>query len=60
MIVAELADGEGWTLLRTLADDMGQDELSSRFSQAEQEEERHLEQVRSWLLAHARAEAEIG
>jgi rubrerythrin len=60
MMVAELADGEGWTLLRTLADDMGQDELSSRFSRAEQEEERHLEQVRSWLLAHARAEAEIG
>ena len=59
LIVAELADGEGWTLLRSLADEMGQKELVERFVKAEQEEERHLAQVRSWLGAHARAEAEL-
>jgi hypothetical protein len=59
-MVAELADGEGWTLLRTMADDMGQDDLSARFTEAEQQEQRHLEQVRGWMLAHARAEAGIG
>jgi rubrerythrin len=60
LMVAELADGEGWTLLRTMADDMGQDDLSARFTEAEQQEQRHLEQVRGWMLAHARAEAGIG
>lgn len=59
LLTAELADGAGWTLLRTLADDMGQEELSRRFARAEQDEERHLQQVQGWLLAHARAEAQI-
>lgn len=59
MMVAELADGEGWLLLRTLAEEMGQDELAQRFAHAEQEEERHLEQVRTWLLANARADSDL-
>ena len=60
LIVAELADGEGWTMLRTLAEEMGQSDLASRFEAAEEQEERHLEQVRSWLTAHTQAEAQIG
>lgn len=60
LLVAELADGEGWSLLRQLASEMGQEDLGERFLVAEQEEERHLVQVRDWLTAHARAEARIG
>jgi rubrerythrin len=60
LIVAELADNEGWTMLRDLAEEMGQKDLAGRFRQAEQDEERHLEQVRSWLTAHTRSEAQIG
>lgn len=59
LVVAELADNEGWTMLRSLAEDMGQKELAKRFTKAEQEEDRHLEQVRGWLKAHANAEAEV-
>lgn len=59
LMTAELADGEGWTLLRTLAEDFGQKDLAKRFARAEHEEERHLELVRSWLLAFTRAEAEL-
>ncbi|MFU8815380.1 MAG: ferritin Dps family protein [Pseudomonadales bacterium] len=60
IIVAELADNEGWTMLRTLAEEMGQKQLATRFEQAEQQEQRHLAQVRSWLTAHTQAEAQIG
>jgi len=57
LLVAELADNENWTLLSRLADEMGQSDLAARFRQAEQDEQRHLEQVRGWTQAHARAEA---
>jgi rubrerythrin len=60
LIVAELADNEGWTMLRDLAEQMSQQDLADRFRQAEQEEARHLEQVRSWLVAHTHSEAQIG
>ncbi|MDT8386212.1 MAG: ferritin-like domain-containing protein [Thiogranum sp.] len=59
LLVAELVDGEGWTMLRSLSEEMGQKDLAGRFSEAEQEEERHLEWVRSWLTAHSRSESEI-
>ena len=59
LMVAELADGESWTLLRSLAEEMGQKALAERFSKAEQEEARHLSQVRTWLTAHTRMESEL-
>jgi rubrerythrin len=59
LVVAELADNDGWMLLRSLAEEMGQDELANRFARAEEEEEDHLAQVRSWLGAHTRREAEL-
>jgi rubrerythrin len=60
LIVAELADNESWTMLRDLAEEMGQKELAGRFQVAEEQEARHLEQVRSWLVAHTRSEAQLG
>lgn len=59
LLVAELADNEGWMLLRTLAEEMGHVDLASRFAAAEEDEERHLALVRTWLAAHTQAEAAI-
>ena len=59
VLVAELADNEGWTLLRSMAEELGQKDMARRFRQAEQDEERHLAWVRSWVTAHAEGEAEL-
>lgn len=56
LLVAELADNAGWELLITLAQDLGQDEMASTFSQALKEEQEHLTQVRSWLEQSVRSE----
>lgn len=58
MLVAELADGEGWTLLCDVAERTGQDELARDCRRALGEEERHLEWVRGWV--QERAFAAIG
>jgi bacterioferritin (cytochrome b1) len=51
MLVAELTDGEGWTLLVEMAEDMDMDDLAEDFQRAFLEEERHLEHVRAWNAA---------
>lgn len=52
VLIAELTDVEGWSLLRDLAAKFGEDELATEFQRAEREEEQHLILVRGWL-AHA-------
>jgi hypothetical protein len=59
LLVAELADKDGWTLLCDLSEALGQSELTKRFRAAEEEEGEHLTMVRSWVAAHAKAEAEL-
>lgn len=49
MLTAELTDNAGWELLIELADDAGEDELSSRFKAALSEEQAHLVSIRHWL-----------
>lgn len=56
LLVAELADHDGWELLIKLADDMGQDEMARNFRQALKEEEEHLSHVRKWHEQSVRAE----
>lgn len=51
ILIAELADREGWRSLIELARNAGEDDLAEQFTQAEQTEEEHLEKVRSWLKA---------
>jgi len=64
LLTAELVDNDGWMLLASLADEMGHDELAENARKALRAEERHLAQVRAWLiegtraLASARAAAE--
>jgi rubrerythrin len=51
MLVAELADRDGWMVLVELAREAGKDELVARFEQAERIEAEHVTKVRSWIRA---------
>jgi rubrerythrin len=51
ILVAELADRDGWMVLVDLARDAGKDELVARFELAEHTEADHLAKVRGWIRA---------
>lgn len=51
ILVAELADRDGWTMLVELARAAGKDDLAARFEAAERTEAQHLAKVRSWIRA---------
>lgn len=59
LLVAELADNDGWAMLIDLAKDMGQDAMAWDFEQARVEEEQHLESVRHWIKDHRHSEASL-
>jgi rubrerythrin len=48
--IAELADNDAWEMLIELAQALGKDEMARNFEQALTEEQRHLEQVRAWMM----------
>jgi ferritin-like protein len=54
--VAELADVDGWAILIEVARSAGHPKLAEAFHRAEQQEERHLANVRKWMLALTKAE----
>lgn len=49
LLMAELADNEGWETLADLAEQNGEFELGRKFVSAREVEETHLERVRSWV-----------
>jgi rubrerythrin len=49
ILVAELADVDGWGLLTTMAEGLGFDDLAHRFHAANVQEEEHLQRVRTWI-----------
>jgi hypothetical protein len=51
LLIAELADVEGWSLLIVLADGLGFEHLAGRFRNALIEEQDHMLRVRRWLTA---------
>ncbi len=57
ILVAELADNEGWHMLIDLADGMGQRGMAERFQAALTEEDIHLETIRRWMTELVREEA---
>src|SRR3569832_1381078 len=57
VMVAELADNEGWEMLIGLTRSFGQDELAERFERALEEEQTHLVSVRRWLTGYATLDA---
>jgi hypothetical protein len=59
MLIAELADNEGWKLLVELAEGMGQTDMAASFRQALAEEDIHLEHIRRWWSGLVKEEAGI-
>jgi hypothetical protein len=57
ILVAELADNEGWRMLIDLADGMGQNGMVERFQAALAEEDIHLETIRRWVIELVREES---
>ena len=53
ILVAELADADGWHALRALAESAREDDLVRRCAEAEAREAEHLEKVRRWVTAGA-------
>ena len=60
ILVAELADHEGWDLLIALAESEGHKDLAQRFAAALDEEQTHLDHVRRWVSALTMGEARVG
>lgn len=58
MLVAELADNEGWDMLVELATNMGNEDIFAEFNNALQEEEKHLAYLRQWVTEHTTTDAE--
>lgn len=57
ILVAELADNDGWQMLIDLAVGLGHEDLAARFAAAKADEDEHLASVREWLSTHALQEA---
>jgi rubrerythrin len=54
ILIAELADGEGWDTLLGLAQEAGEEELGGEFEEARRNEADHVQKVRSWIAAGQR------
>ncbi len=52
ILLAELADNDGWDLLLQMTRAAGHQALAEAFVQAKREEDEHLDHVRSWLSAY--------
>lgn len=51
LLLAELADNDGWTLLKQVAQATGAADLLEKIEEAEEHEGEHLTMVRGWLSA---------
>ena len=49
LLTAELTDNAGWELLIDLAEELGQTDLSEQFTEALDNEQKHLANVQMWL-----------
>lgn len=58
ILIAEMADNGGWSLLVELARTMGKDDLAKRFEGALHEEEEHLAKVKHWVKRATISKAE--
>lgn len=56
ILIAELTDNDGYSLLIQLTESLGQTEIAERFRAVRIAEERHLERVRLWLTNHVIAD----
>lgn len=59
MLTAELTDNDGWQLLIKLADNLGYQDMKREFETALENEELHLQNVRTWLTESVLLEAQV-
>lgn len=59
ILVAELTDNDGWSLLIDVTESLGQKEMAAEFRQALAAEEEHLAKVRGWLRSATLADANM-
>jgi rubrerythrin len=57
VLIAELADNDGWKMLQELAEQLDEGDLAEQCAQAYDEEQEHLENVRTWLSNMVLSEA---
>jgi NADH dehydrogenase/NADH:ubiquinone oxidoreductase subunit G len=57
ILSAELADNDGWQMLKELAGQLGFSDLETKCDKAFEEEQEHLENVRGWLSEMTLSEA---
>lgn len=55
MLSAELTDNAGWEMLIDVADELGYEDLSARFTEALSNEQKHLLNVQTWLTERVMA-----
>ncbi len=60
LLIAELADNDGWDMLITIAEAEGQKDMAERFRMAYEQEQDHLDHVRRWLMALQMDEVRVG
>jgi hypothetical protein len=56
-LTAELTDNDGWKMLQELAEQLGEGDLADQCAGAYEEEQEHLENVRTWLSNMVLSEA---
>ena len=56
-LTAELADNDGWEMLQELSVQLEQTDLAEQCGQAFEQEQEHLENIRSWLSSMTLSEA---
>lgn len=56
----ELLDNDAWDMLADLAENLGQSEMAQKFRKAFEDEQTHLESVRTWLKHTIDGQAGIG
>lgn len=59
LLTAELTDNAGWDLLIELSDNLGYADMKTEFESALAAEERHLQNVRTWLSECVLDEAQV-
>jgi rubrerythrin len=57
LLVAELADNDGWKILIALAEAMGQAEMAQEFTRCLEQEDEHLGNVRRWIAQRLEIQA---
>lgn len=60
MLAIELTDNAAWELLIKLAEDMGMDDMARKFTIAREEEDIHLQEIRTWYEDMVRDQAHLG